>query len=362
MVQKPDKSIEHECSKAVQKFNGDFELLGVLPPTAKKILAILGADGVASEAVRTVGCVKSNVTYWKDRFLRGGALTLRCDGVIKYYNLTPFGSKLLTGSDGVVRLPILLEDRPIKYKVLCREQSLIDWRKLGDPKNWRKLGVKIGEVRVILNDRLGSNHTEANLIIHPGQMKGFSSKEVFENSVRVVERTRNILEIKFGMLLDSFGEVVGTPRYHVYRPECHQWIEAGCVEIDGVGGLDASPTHDKQDPLNKQPHLEYADGRLADDAAAFPVSGRGTGLGESAVEFPLVLRELLRKNTVLEHQVADLSAQFKAQSLQFEALASSNRGVSDSVQNLVSLIKGENVSPKSVPGNENLGGKNEYIT
>lgn len=347
--------IEQSSKEAVQKFNGDFELLGCLPPTAKKILAILGADGVASEAVRTVGCVKSNVTYWKNRFLKGGALTLRCDGVIKYYNLTPYGSKLLMGSDGVVRLPILLEDRPIKYKVACREQSLIDWRKLGDPKNWRKMGVKIGEVRVILNDRLGSNHDEANIIIHPGQMKGFSSKEVFENSVRVVERTRNILEIKFGMVLDSFGEVVGTPRYHVYRPECHQWIEAGCVEIDGVGGLDASPTHDKQDPLSKQPHLEYADGGLADEAAGFPVSGLGTGLGASAVEFPLVLRELLRENKELKLKITNLSCQF-------EALALSNKGVSESVQGLVSLIKGEVVSPKNVPSNDNLGGKNEYIT
>lgn len=231
-----NQSNGHKLNSSVQKFNGGFELIEPLPPTAKKILAILGADGVASEAQRTIGCVKSNITYWKNKFLNAGALTIRCDGVIKYYNLTPYGSKLLAGSDGRVRLPLLFEDRPVKFKVIRREQSRLDWKPLGNPNNWRKLGVKIGEVRVVINERLGPNHDEANVIIHPGQMKGFESSEVFESSVRTVERVRSILEVKFGMLLDEVGEVVGTPRYHVYRPECHDWIAAGCVEIKAWGG------------------------------------------------------------------------------------------------------------------------------
>ena len=185
-------------------------------------------------------------------------------------------------------------------------------------------------------------------------MKGFSSEEVFADSVRVVERTRNILEVKFGMVLDGAGEVVGTPRYHVYRPECHDWIAAGCVEIEGVGGLDASGTHDKQDPLNRVPQLEFGDGKLADVAAEFSVV-KGAGLGESAIEFPLVLRQLLRENKELRQTVFDLKSQF-------EALVSSNRGVSESVQSLVSLIKGETKLDSPVPSNEkSLGDKNEYV-
>jgi hypothetical protein len=37
----------------------------------------------------------------------GRALRLKQDGIIKYYELTPYGSKLLTGSDNAVRLPVL---------------------------------------------------------------------------------------------------------------------------------------------------------------------------------------------------------------------------------------------------------------
>lgn len=348
-----NQRVQHGSKEAVQKFNSNFELLEPLPPTAKKILAILGADGVAAEAQRTIGCVKSNITYWKNKFLDAGALTIRCDGVIKYYNLTPYGSKLLTGSDGQVRLPILFEDRPVKFKVIRREQLRLDWRPLGNPNNWRKLGVKIGEVRVVINERLGPNHDESNVIIHPGQMKGFESSAVFESSVRTVERVRGILEVKFGMLLDDVGEVVGTPRYHVYRPECHAWIAAGCVEVDGVGSLDASGTHDKQDPLNKVPHIEYDDGALADEAAKFPVASKGVGLGEAAVEFPLVLRQLLRENKALKQEITDLKSQF-------EALASSNRGVSDSVQSLVHLIKGE-AAEKQIQSHPSITGDKDYV-
>jgi len=80
------------------------------------ILGVLGADGVASEAVRVAGCCKSNVTYWKNKFLKAGALRLKVDGIVKYYELTGYGSKLLTGSDDVVRLPVLLEDHAVKFR------------------------------------------------------------------------------------------------------------------------------------------------------------------------------------------------------------------------------------------------------
>lgn len=336
--------------KEVQKFNEDFELLGKLPPTGLKILKILGAHGVAAEAQRMLGCVKSNVSYWKDKFIKAGALRLQCDGITKYYELTEYGSKILGGVDN--GLPILFEDRPVKFRVLRREQCRVDWEKLGSPRNWRQLGVRLGEVQVMLHDRLGVEHDEANVIVHPGQVKGFTSSEVFADSVRIVERTRGILEVKFGMLLDEVGEVIGKPRYHVYRPECHAWIEAGNVEVDGVGSLDASGTHDKQDPLNGRPHVEYYDGKLADVAASFPVIKRGAGLGESAVEFPLVLRKLLETNRDLTHKVDNLSTQF-------EALATSEKGVSESLSNLVSLIKGESV-PEKLHENS-VGGSSEYV-
>jgi len=83
--------IEPGSRNAVQKFNDCFELLEPLPQKALDILGVLGADGVASEAVRVAGCCKSNVTYWKNKFLKAGALRLKVDGIVKYYELTSYG-------------------------------------------------------------------------------------------------------------------------------------------------------------------------------------------------------------------------------------------------------------------------------
>jgi hypothetical protein len=63
------------------------------------------------------GCCKSNVTYWKNKFVEAGALRLKVDDLVKYYELISYGSKLLTGSDGNLRLPVVLEDHAVKFKV-----------------------------------------------------------------------------------------------------------------------------------------------------------------------------------------------------------------------------------------------------
>jgi hypothetical protein len=299
--------IEPSSKGAVQRFNKSFELLEPLPEKAQKILAVLGADGVASEAVKIANCVKSNVSYWKDRFIQAGALRLKQDGIVKYYELTPYGSKLLTGS----RLPVVFEDHALKFEVLRRERCRVDWEKLGEPRNWRKLGVLIGLVRVELNLGL-----EPTVVIHPGQVKGFNVDELEMEAARIVERTRVVLEQKFGMLLSESGTPLHNPRWRVYRPECHEWILAGTVEVDGVGALDHSPTHDKKDPLSGRPHLEYSDKRLAARAAGFPVAyDSGKRLAVSAVEFPVVL--------------ANLEAKLDALYSQFERLTAANERLTD---------------------------------
>ncbi len=195
-----NRVIEPSSKGAVQRFNKSFELLEPLPEKAQKILAVLGADGVASEAVKIANCVKSNVSYWKDRFIQAGALRLKQDGIVKYYELTPYGSKLLTGSDGEMRLPMVFEDHALKFQVLRRERCKVDWEKLGEPRNWRKLGVLIGNVRVELNLGL-----EPSVIIHPGQVKGFNVDELEMEAARIVERTRVVLEQNLGMLLSESG-------------------------------------------------------------------------------------------------------------------------------------------------------------
>ncbi len=333
---KDNRFIEHGSKRAVQRFNRSFELLEPLPEKAQKILAVLGADGVASEAVRIANCVKSNVTYWKNRLVKAGALRLRLDGIVKYYELTPYGSKLLTGSDGEIRLPVVLEDHALKFLVLRRERCRVDWEKLGEPRNWRKLGVVIGVVRVELNLGL-----EPTVIIHPGQVKGFNVDELEMEAARIVERTRVILEQKFGMQLSESGTPLHKPRWRIYRPECHEWISAGTVEVEEVGALDHSPTHDRKDPLSGRPHLEYSDKRLAARAAEFPVAHDSSKrLAVSAVEFPLVL--------------ANLEAKLDALYGQFERLTAANERLTDMMLGKVADLK-EADSVEVVEGQKKLG-------
>ncbi|MDT8782509.1 MAG: hypothetical protein IAX22_07710 [Candidatus Bathyarchaeota archaeon] len=328
--------IEPSSKVAVQRFNKSFELLEPLPEKAKKILAVLGADGVASEAVRIANCVKSNVSYWKDRFIKAGALRLKQDGIVKYYELTPYGSRLLTGSDGELRLPIVFEDHALKFVVLRRERCRVDWEKLGEPRNWRKLGVLIGNVRVELNLGL-----EPSVIIHPGQVKGFNVDELEMESARIVERTRLVLEQNLGMVLSENGVQLHPPRWRVYRPECHQWISAGTVEVEGIGALDHSPTHDKKDPLSGRPHLEYSDKRLASRAAEFPVAhDSNKRLAVSAVEFPVVL--------------ANLEAKLDALYGQFERLAAANERLTDMMLGRVADLEKPD-SVEVVEGQKELG-------
>ena len=328
--------IEPSSKGVVQRFNKSFELLEPLPEKAQKILAVLGADGVASEAVRIAKCVKSNVSYWKDRFIQAGALRLKVNGIVKYYELTPYGSKLLTGSDGELRLPVVFEDHALKFRVLQRERSIVDWKKLGEPRNWRKLGVLIGTVRVELNLGL-----EPSVIIHPGQVKGFNVDELEMESARIVERTRLVLEQNLGMLLSESGVQLHPPRWRVYRPECNEWISAGTVEVEGVGALDHSPTHDKQDPLSGKPHLEYSNKRFAARAADFPYAyDQNKRLAVSAVEFPLVL--------------SNLEAKLDALYGQFERLAAANERLTDMMLGRVADLE-EPDSVEVVDGQKKLG-------
>jgi hypothetical protein len=331
-----NRVIEPSSRGAVQRFNKSFELLEPLPEKAQKILAVLGADGVASEAVRIAKCVKSNVSYWKDRFIEAGALRLKQDGIVKYYELTPYGSKLLTGSDGEVRLPVVFEDHALKFVVLRRERCRVDWEKLGEPRNWRKLGVLIGAVRVELNLGL-----EPTVVIHPGQVKGFNVDELEMEAARIVERTRVVLEQKFGLQLSENGVPLHNPRWRIYRPECHQWISAGTVEVEGVGALDHGPTHDKKDPLSGRPHLEYSDKHLAARAAGFPIAhDSGKRLAVSAVEFPMVL--------------ANLEAKLDALYGQFERLAAANERLTDMMLGRVTDLEKPD-SVEVVEGQKKLG-------
>ena len=324
---KRNRSPRHSSKKVVQRFNGNLELNVLpqpLPQAAKDILGVLGAEGVAAEAVRIAGVVKSDVTYWKNRFVKSGALVLResqhpetlgkprkeqrfSAGRPKYYDLTPYGSKLLTGSDNQVRLPIVFEDNPVKFRVLQWERkksdgcSVIDWERLGDVRNWVKLGFRVTGVRVV--------RTSKNVIVHPGPLKGFNVDQLEVDSGRIVERVRYILEVQYGMQLSDEGEFLHGPMWQVFHPDAKEWVKAGTVKVSGVGAVDASPKPWLKD-LSKVPHVEFERKEHAAIAASWPVASDPAKRNVSAAPmYPLYLEDLHRMVTGLVGQVEVLSTQ-----------------------------------------------------
>lgn len=269
-----------------------------LPSTALKILSVLGSRGVAGEACVAAKVVKSTVSRWVRLLKNAGALVLDEEevpnstgrlgkpqvfkpGTPRYYLLTPYGSKLITGGDGVLHFPILFEDRPQIFKVVQRERKPIPWKKCGDVRNWRKFGVMLAGVTVELHDGLGPNRDGANVEIHPGHMKGFNVDELLADSVAVVERVKYMLEATYGIELSMKGELPKgkggepfKPRFCVYRPEFKEWMKAGSMDIPGYAGADESPQpskHGIRDPLSNEPHFEYTEGKDAALLASLPV-------------------------------------------------------------------------------------------
>jgi len=242
----------------VKKLNKSFELLGL---RGRRILELLGAGNKACDVAKVVGCSKPNVSYWKNKLLDMGALRLQCHDVYDVFSLTPFGSKLLTGSErGVGREVVLLEDYAVKFAVVENEKVRLEWVKLGEPRNWVKLGVRVDGVRVVKN-------ADRSVVIHPGRLRGFDVDELLVESGRVVERVKGILENRFGMVLSSEGVALHKPIFRFYSWEAKDLAQAGTTIVDGVGSIDCSPPE-------KIPHEEYHRRELAKERLLMPLHVR----------------------------------------------------------------------------------------
>jgi hypothetical protein len=126
-----DRTVEPTSRKPVQQFNDKIELLG-FSQRGLRILHVLGTpDCTASDAAKIVGCSKSLVSHWKDHAIKVGALRLQTDGIVKYYELTPFGVKFLacstdfTTSEECLAMGTVhvLEDHAIKFEILKEEDK-----------------------------------------------------------------------------------------------------------------------------------------------------------------------------------------------------------------------------------------------
>jgi hypothetical protein len=306
-----NRTVEPVSHKPVQQFNDKIELLG-FSQRGLRILRILGTpDCTASDAAKVVGCSKSLVSHWKDHAIKVGALRLLTDGIVKYYELTPFGEKILasskkfTTSEGFsAGFVHVLEDHAIKFQILKEEDKAhpIDWHKLGQPRNWVKWGFKLGNVRVVKTPR--------HIIIHPGKLRDFNMDQLLVTAGQIVGRVRLELMVRFGMVLSEEGVALHDPIWQVFTPEAEELEGAGTFKVhlkDGAtGGLDNSPPDRKR-------HFEYNRKELA----------------VAAVRSPELFVELARKVDVLVQAVEGLVAlNEKLVGLLSEALGSvkSNEG------------------------------------
>jgi hypothetical protein len=263
----PDRRVEPASHKRVQQFKGKTELLG-FSPRGLQILRVLGTpDCTASDAAKIVGCSKSLVSHWKDHAIKVGALRLQTDGIVKYYELTPFGAKVLacstdsTTGDHSNATVHVLEDHAVKFEILREEDKThpIDWRKLGEPRNWVKLGFKLGNVRVVKTSR--------HIIIHPGKLRDFNADRLLVMAGEIVGRVRLELMARFGMVLSEEGTPLHDPVWEVFTPEAEALNGAGTFKVHmaqgALGGLDNSPPDRKR-------HFEYNRKELAVAAVRSP--------------------------------------------------------------------------------------------
>jgi hypothetical protein len=104
----------------VKRVKHDFLTLADAVPLTKKglqILKLLGAGNAAINVAKVVGCSRSNVCYWKNKFLNMGAIKLQVHDVVQIYKLTLYGSKVLTRGEGYFPEVCCLEDYAIKFEV-----------------------------------------------------------------------------------------------------------------------------------------------------------------------------------------------------------------------------------------------------
>jgi hypothetical protein len=245
--------------KRVKRVKHDFLTLADAVPLSRKgqqILKLLGAGNPACKVAGIVGCSRSNVCYWKNKFLSMGAIKLQVRDAVHIYQITPYGSKILTRSEGYYPEVCCLEDQAVKFEVIEWEITPLNWKRLGRPRNWEKLGVKIGKVRVV--------RTSKSIIIHPGRLRGFDVDELLMLSGRIVERVKIVLESRFGLVLSEVVISLHQPITRFYSEEAGELVKSGTTIVENVGSIDNSPPE-------RIPHEEYVGKDLAKAKLLMPL-------------------------------------------------------------------------------------------
>ncbi len=328
-----------KSQNAVQQFNDSVELLNSLPAKALDILRILGTpDCTAQYTCKVLSCSKSLVSYWKSFFIQIGALSLNDKSdVVKYYDLTPLGSKLLAMSEGadVEGRPVyVLEDFAFRFDLVrdAFEDSPIDWRRAGQPKNWDKFKFLSDGIRVILNRGL-----VPSVEIHPGKLRDFNPYCLMARAGEIVGRVKDELAARHGLVLSDNPVPLHKPMFQVFSQNAQDLAVATGLASLKVDLGDGEEARLDKSPPNRRWHKEFnnLDYAVAD------------------LQGPKLLVKLAERVKGLEIQVHFLSQEncrlINALNLEVEE----NRGLRKAIDDLMSMLKnvGEQIPtiPKSKP-------------
>ena len=201
----------------------------------KRILELLGAGRPPSAVAEAIGITRSAVSQWIPKLKRLDYLRLlpqSVKGSWSFYELTESGSLFLTGSEESASV-VVLEDYPVKFDVVSwgRADSL-SWKKLGEPRNWVKLGFKLGEVHVV--------RTTKSVIVHPGRLRGDDSWNLVFVASQECSRVARWLENQVGMVVHT-GEPMKRACFQVYDQLSEQVTRQFSFKNQDGEGADRSP-------------------------------------------------------------------------------------------------------------------------
>jgi hypothetical protein len=210
----------------------NFELNYVRSKVGLTILRLLAESMPQSEIAKKCSFLKTKVNYWAQKFLRNELIRVKIPGKPLIYELTSLGTKILTGSEKRWPPPVIMEDYAKKFR-LIKDFSSINWVKLGEPKNWIKMGIKLGRIRV--------EKTSKNIIVHTGKLQGFNPSYLLIEAGQIIGQVRNFLE-KMGLELDFVGFPLHKPIFRFYTAESETLNKLGTFytkdgSIDGSDGV-----------------------------------------------------------------------------------------------------------------------------
>ncbi len=243
-------SWKRETCPRTNHFMDEGDGFGVLLAVVIKAVLFANLKGyflIVQDAAKQARCSKQNVSKWTKRFIDMDLIRLQTKDVFKTYSLTPSGQSCFTMSDSNGEV-LMLEDQAVKFEIFRNEVSPVDWRKLGEPKNWVKLGTHVNNMRV--------KKTSKCIIIHPGKMVGYNLEELLFEAGMAVQQVKDTLEVKFGILLSPSGEPLHKPITRFFSEEAKVDVKHGTVIVvnekgEMVGTEDVSPPE-------HIPHEEYS--------------------------------------------------------------------------------------------------------